>query len=126
VRTLSAGELQRVHLARTLAQGSPLLLLDEPTSGLDLAHRLAVGELARSLAEDEGRGVLLVTHDLEVAVASCRRAAVLERGRLVVAGDLGEVVRSGRLADAYGVHLHVDAHPGTGRPRLTAERRSNA
>jgi iron complex transport system ATP-binding protein len=79
---LSGGERQLVVLASALAQEPEVLVLDEPTVFLDLNHRLRFGRLLRELRERHGLTVLLVTHDLELAVAFCDRLLLLKEGRL--------------------------------------------
>ena len=71
VDELSGGQRQRVWIALTLAQGTPLMLLDEPTTFLDLAHQVEVLDLLADLNEREGRTIVLVLHDLNLA---CRYA----------------------------------------------------
>ena len=66
--TLSDGEVQRVMIARALAQDTPLIILDEPTAFLDLVHRVGVMRLLRTLAHEQGKGILLSTHDLQTAM----------------------------------------------------------
>jgi thiamine transport system ATP-binding protein len=92
--TLSGGERQRVALARSLAMEPRLLLLDEPLSALDagLRERLA-GDL-HGILREAGTTALLVTHDHEEAFAVADRIAVMREGRIVQAGDLGEVWRA--------------------------------
>jgi iron complex transport system ATP-binding protein len=114
--TLSAGERQRALLAKALVQESPLLLLDEPTSSLDIRHRVELHDLLGGLPESAG--LLLVTHDLDLAAALCERAVLLAGGTVVVAGPLEEVFRAGPLALAFGHDACVEAHPDTGRPRV--------
>lgn len=70
---LSAGERQRVAIARTLAAEPRLILADEPTGNLDSAHSRQIVELLHSIAHQRGAGVLLVTHDLEAAAIADRR-----------------------------------------------------
>lgn len=64
---LSDGERQRVLIAKALAQNTPVILLDEPTAHLDLPSRIALFRLLRSLAHDEGKMVLVSTHELDLA-----------------------------------------------------------
>lgn len=80
-RELSGGEAQRVAIARALAPGPMVLLMDEPTSALDPARRGALGETLRALAE-QGRALLIATHDMEFARAYTDRRLVLADGRV--------------------------------------------
>ncbi len=92
-RQLSGGEAQRVAIARALAPNPPLLLMDEPTSALDPARRAALGQSLRSLAAD-GRGLLIVTHDVDFArtVADC--VVVLSQGTIVEQGPASSVLEN--------------------------------
>lgn len=78
-RELSGGEAQRVAIARALAPGPMILLMDEPTSALDPARRGALGETLRALAE-QGRALLIATHDMEFARAHADRMVMLSQG----------------------------------------------
>lgn len=80
--TLSGGQAQRVSLARTLVAEPRLLLLDEPFGALDALTRLTMHALLLTLWRDHGFGVLLVTHDVDEAVALADRVLVLEDGRV--------------------------------------------
>ena len=80
---LSGGEAQRVAVARALAIGSPVLLLDEPTAHLDPAHILVIERIIRSLQEDSGTTIVIVTHNLLQARRLADRVALLLEGRLV-------------------------------------------
>ena len=92
--TLSGGQKQRLAVAACIATGKRLLVFDEPTSGLDLGSMRTVAALVRRLA-DEGRAVLVVTHDLEFIGQACDKAVRVEAGRIaaeaVVEGDLQAV-----------------------------------
>jgi putative ABC transport system ATP-binding protein len=78
---LSGGEKQRVAIARALAGGPGVVLADEPTAALDSAHGLAVVELLRTIAHDQGRAVVVVTHDPRVGQVA-DRVATIEDGRI--------------------------------------------
>ncbi|HET6731842.1 ABC transporter ATP-binding protein [Mycobacterium sp.] len=81
--TLSGGQAQRVSLARALVAEPELLLLDEPFGALDALTRLSMRALLLDLWREHGFGVLLVTHDVDEAVALADRVVVLEDGRVV-------------------------------------------
>jgi iron complex transport system ATP-binding protein len=74
---LSAGERQRVFIARALAQDTPILLLDEPTSFLDLRHQVGIYDLLKSIQLDKHRTVVAVTHDINLAAQYCDEALLL-------------------------------------------------
>src|SRR6185312_13493215 len=80
--TLSGGQAQRVSLARALVAEPELLLLDEPFGALDALTRLTMRRLLLDLWREHGFGVLLVTHDVDEAVALADRVLVLEDGRV--------------------------------------------
>ncbi|WP_349268617.1 aliphatic sulfonates import ATP-binding protein SsuB [Mycolicibacterium parafortuitum] len=88
--TLSGGQAQRVSLARALVAEPELLLLDEPFGALDALTRLSMRELLLDLWREHGFGVLLVTHDVDEAVALADRVLVLEDGKVVHTLDIAD------------------------------------
>lgn len=92
-RQLSGGEAQRVAIARALALDPALLLMDEPTSALDPARRGALGDSLRRLAQ-EGRALLIATHDVDFARSYADRVVVLHRGEIVEEGLTESVLAS--------------------------------
>ncbi|MFL5249703.1 MAG: ABC transporter ATP-binding protein [Myxococcales bacterium] len=112
---LSGGERKRVYLARTFAQGAPVLVLDEPTDALDLRHQARLVEALRARAR-QGGSALLVMHDLSLAAAACDRVVLLREGSVAAAGTPAEVLRAEVLENVYGTGLDVFPHPRTGRP----------
>jgi branched-chain amino acid transport system ATP-binding protein len=100
VSTLPTGEARLVELARALAIDPKLILLDEPCSGLDDNETHLLGGLLRELA-DEGRGVLLVEHDMSIVLTICDRIFVLDFGELIASGTPAEIRRDPRVQAAY-------------------------
>jgi len=119
VSELSGGERQRVMIARALAQEPAILLLDEPTAFLDLNHQIEICRLISRLRSERQLTVVLVSHDLNVASQSCDRVLVLKEGRLIRMGSPEETIQPDLLRMVYGCEVVVDAHPHTGRPRVT-------
>jgi len=105
-QTLSVGEQARVSMARVLAQDTPLLLLDEPTAVLDIGQQERFLAIARSLV-DEGRGVVAVLHDLNVAMRFATRVIVLHEGRCVASGDPQTVLTPALLSNVYHQNIQV-------------------
>jgi iron complex transport system ATP-binding protein len=90
--TLSGGEYQRVRVARALAQEPRLLVLDEPGMSLDLKHEMGLFELVLGLVHEQGLGVLMITHDLNLAARFADSLLLLEGGRPVAAGAPNDVL----------------------------------
>ena len=80
--SLSDGELQRVMIARAIAQQTPVILLDEPTAFLDIPTRFEVCRLLADLAHKEGKCILFSTHDLDSAMPVCDSVAIIDGGTL--------------------------------------------
>ena len=104
VPQLSGGTRQKCYLAMALAQEAPTILLDEPTAFLDPGHQLRLMELCRALAR-EGRAVVLVLHDLPLALGFADRLAVLEDGRLMAQGTPEEMMSTDLLEKTFGVRI---------------------
>ncbi len=116
---LSGGEKQRVILASALAQEPDALLLDEPTTYLDLKHQLSLYSLLRDLAR-QGKAVIAVTHDLNLAAAFADRVIALKDGVIAADGDAAEVVREQTIAAVFDTAVTVRATPA-GRPWMSYE-----
>ena len=104
VQSLSGGQRQKVYLAMALAQNTQTILMDEPTTYLDIRHQLDLMGFSRSLAE-QGRAVVLVLHDLCLALRFAHRGAVMEDGRLLQTGTPEELFASGILTQTFHTRL---------------------
>lgn len=113
--TLSGGELSRTVFGRVLAQRTGIVLLDEPTAALDLRHQENAMAIAAKLAQ-EGRCVVVVLHDLNLAARYAHRVAMFSRGRLVADGSPSQVLTVDRIGEVYGQKVRVLAHPTTASP----------
>ena len=109
--SLSGGELQRVVLARALAQEAPVLLLDEPTSALDLGRQQEALELVETLRREVELTVLCAMHDLTLAGQYADRLALLDLGSLVATGSPGELLTEEMISSYYGADVEVLHRP---------------
>ena len=105
-RSLSIGEQARVSMARILAQDTPLLLLDEPTAVLDIGQQEKLMRIVRSLVDD-GRTVIAVFHDLNVAMSFADRVVLLQKGKQVAAGAPRETMTAETLSNIYEHKIDV-------------------
>jgi iron complex transport system ATP-binding protein len=106
VEHLSGGERGRVLLARVLAGEPRWLLADEPLASLDPAHQLDVLARLRAVAAG-GSGVVLVAHDLNLAMRGADDAVLLRAGRVVAAGAARDVLTEATIAATYGVSVEI-------------------
>lgn len=104
--TLSGGELARVHLARALAAETPLIVADEPVAALDPRHQHQTMQLFARMAR-EGRSVLTVIHDLDLAARYADRVLWMQAGRIVAAGSPVATFTSERLREVFGIAARV-------------------
>ena len=105
VTILSGGQRQGVYLAMALAQDTGTVFMDEPTTYLDMNRQLQTMATARDLAR-QGKAVVLVLHDLSLALSGADRVAVLGEGRLKICGSPKEVYESGMLDAVFCLRVH--------------------
>ncbi|MBO4990168.1 MAG: ABC transporter ATP-binding protein [Clostridia bacterium] len=103
---LSGGEKQMVAIARALAQGAPVLLMDEPTSNLDVRHCLSVLSLFQKLSRERGMAILIVLHDLSLALRYADEFLLLSEGKLKKKGEIGSLTGED-LSEALGVKAEI-------------------
>lgn len=109
--TLSDGQLQRVYIARAIAQNTPLVVLDEPTTHLDLNHKAQVLQVLNTLAKSD-KAILFSTHDIDLALDLCDQLIVL-KDQQVFSGSPKQVIANGILETLFPVsRVKFDAKNG--------------
>lgn len=113
---LSGGERQRAWVAMLLAQQSPLLLLDEPTSALDLSHQYELMSLLHRLNRETGRGVVVILHDINLAMRYADRVLALKRGMPAFDGKPAQMRCEQTLSSLYDINIRLCVHPERDEP----------
>jgi cobalamin transport system ATP-binding protein len=113
IHELSGGERQRVVLARALTQEADVMLLDEPAAFLDIRHQVEIYDLLDDL-RGEGKSIITVLHDLNLATLYCDRVVLLKAGCVVAAGRPAEVITYRTVRDVYETEVYVDVNDITG------------
>jgi len=115
---LSAGERQRVLIARALAQEPQLLFLDEPTSHLDIGHQIQVLDLLKKLNRENRLTIVMIQHDLNLASAYCNRIALIGDGSIYREGSPDEVLTYQNIEAVYKTIVLVNENPVTKKPNI--------
>ncbi|MCJ8351277.1 ABC transporter ATP-binding protein [Moritella sp.] len=109
--SLSGGERQRAWIAMLLAQQSRVLILDEPTSALDVGHQYDLLSLLQSLNRESGQGVIVILHDINLALRFATRVVALKQGKISFSGDHSILFDSKKLSALYGTDITLIDHP---------------
>lgn len=104
---LSAGQHQKVMLARGLVQEPEILLLDEPTSNLDIRHQLDVTKMLKRLSEEKGILIVMISHDINIAAKFADKVILMFQGRIFDVGTPKEVITDDNLRSVYGVTSEI-------------------
>lgn len=119
LNALSGGQRQRAWLAMVLAQDTEVMLLDEPTTYLDLAHAIDMLRLVKSLSTLDGRTIVMVLHDLNLAARySDHLIAMGPGGQILKTGSAREVLTAELLAEGFGLDAIIGRDPATGGPMV--------
>lgn len=120
--TLSGGQRQRAWIGLALAQDTPVLLLDEPTTSLDLVSQIALLDLVRALNRAEGRSIVKVLPDLNLATRYADRSVAMKDGAIVAVGAPAEVITPELLRDVFDVEVDIVTDPVTGASMILPKR----
>ena len=104
---LSAGQHQKVMLARGLVQEPKILLLDEPTSNLDIRHQLDVTKMLKRLSVEKGILIIMISHDINIAAKYADSVILMFQGKIFDVGTPREVITEDNLRTVYGVESRV-------------------
>ncbi|WP_291474131.1 ABC transporter ATP-binding protein [Corynebacterium sp.] len=118
VDSLSGGQRQRVWISMVLAQHTEVLFLDEPTTYLDLAHSIEVLDLVNRLRRDLDRTVVMVLHDLNLAIRYSDNLVVMRDGDLIATGTPEAIITSELLKDVFELDATVIEDPVVGGPLI--------
>ncbi|MEG0234955.1 ABC transporter ATP-binding protein [Cetobacterium sp.] len=110
--TLSGGEMQRVLIARSIAQESQVLLLDEPTNHLDVRYQYQIMDLVKSL----DKTVVAVIHDINIASRYCDYIFAIKNGEIKYEGTPEEVIVSEKIKEIFQIEVEVIKHPLNNKP----------
>lgn len=116
INELSAGERQRVIIAKALAQEPELLLLDEPTSHLDIGHQVQILDLLKKLNRAHNLTIVMVLHDLNLASEYCGRIILLDDGKIFKEGTAADVLTYQNIETVYKTVVVVNKSPINSKP----------
>lgn len=116
INELSAGQLQKVMVAKGLAQKPRILLLDEPTANLDIRHQLNVTHLLRDISKTNNVIIVMICHDINIAAKYSDSIILMSEGKIFAAGDPEKVITEENLMTVYGVKSRI-VHD-MGRPHV--------
>lgn len=122
ISALSGGQRQRAWIALALAQDTPLILLDEPTTYLDMAHQLEILELLQALNRQQGKTIVLVIHELNLAARCAHWMVAMKEGTVRAAGTPEAIMNAEMMREVFNLESLITPDPWTGRPELVSYR----
>jgi len=112
---LSGGEKQRVIIAQTLAQNTPIIILDEPTSHLDINFQIEFMELFYSLHKKSGKTIIGIFHDINLAIQYSEKIMLLKDGGIYSYGNVADVVNRANIMSVFNSDVYIGRNPFTGK-----------
>ncbi|TIQ95020.1 MAG: ATP-binding cassette domain-containing protein, partial [Mesorhizobium sp.] len=108
IDTLSGGQRQRALVAMTFCQGTDYILLDEPLNSLDMFHARNLMRTLRRIADEHGKTVLIVLHDINHAASYADRIVAMRDGAVIASGETGDIIRPDILESIFGFSMRVE------------------
>ncbi|MBU4293703.1 MAG: ABC transporter ATP-binding protein [Actinobacteria bacterium] len=112
---LSGGEKQRVIIAQALVQDTPIILLDEPTSHLDINFQIEIMDLFYKLNTDEGKTIIGIFHDINLAANYSKKAILLKNGMVFGYGEINDTITKENIKKVFNSDIYVGKNPFTGK-----------
>ncbi len=109
---LSGGQRQRAFIAMVVAQDTEHILLDEPLNNLDMRHSREMMQVLRRLADELGKTIVTVLHDINFASCYSDAIAALKNGKLLHYGNVREIIREDVLKDVFDMDFRIEEHNG--------------
>lgn len=116
VDSLSGGQRQRAWIAMTLAQGTDTILLDEPTTFLDMTHQVEILDLLYELNEKDGRTIVMVLHDLNLACRYAHHMVAVHNQSIYAQGRPEDIVDVEMVHTVFGMNCQITSCPLYGTP----------
>lgn len=107
--TLSGGQRQRAYVAMVIAQNTEYIVLDEPLNNLDMKHSVQIMKVLRRLADDFGKTIILIIHDINFASVYSDDIVALKDGKVVKEGTKDEIIDSSVLKEVYDMDIRVES-----------------
>lgn len=107
-KNLSGGEFQRLIIARALSQQTPILMLDEPISSLDIRHQFDIMSLLKQINKETNATILIIIHDLNLAMRYCDEVILLNKGELVAKGKSKQVLTQDNISKHFGIKVNIN------------------
>lgn len=118
ISTLSGGERQRAIISRALCQNTDIIFLDEPISQLDIHHQVQIMKLLKSLVINEGKTIIVVIHDLNLASSYSDEIILMNNGEIVKKGKNNEVMKNDMLEKVYPTKFYIMDNPVDNSPLI--------
>ena len=116
LHNLSGGQRQRAFIAMILAQDTEVLLFDEPTNHLDIKHQLEILHLVKKLNSEENRTIIMVLHDINLALRFADELFVLQDGQISAFGSAYDTINADLMWEVFGVKTQIQPSPISDRP----------